>query len=331
MPTLFRRLRAVGFDEDFVRRVVLPDWWDDSLADDPGTRWQMELRIAQRLSLSLEDLSDPDRPLRVAGTHGIRLKRARAGTARSEVSPGMIAARNAVALVLPHLVAVPPLPACLNAPAFRQWILGRRSPVDLAGLVDACWSHGIAVLHFAPVPRNTRKFAGMTYFEGPRPVVVLASGHDAPPRLAFYLAHEVGHILRGHVVPGGDMLVDTDLDQATEDLQEREADGDALEILTGDRSPGFRPRYGLTADKLVHAVRQHEAKHGIHAGTVALIYGKTAARMPAASSALKLMKMDTGGRAILAEALSRRLPSEASDLPGAALEVLPFLGIDRCP
>lgn len=89
----------------------------------------------------------------------------------------------------------------------------------------------------------------MAYYEGDRPVIVLASGYDSPPRQAFYLAHEVGHILRGHVKPGGEMLADSDLDTATEDKDEREADGDALELLTGQRTPEFSATYGLTAPK----------------------------------------------------------------------------------
>lgn len=334
MPDLLRRLKRAGYDEEFLRRVVLPDWWEDSLAEDPGTRWQIELRIAQRLSLSVADLADPRKPLNISNTHGIRLKRAKTGTGREEVAPGMVAARNAVSLLLPHLQGVPPLPAKLTAAGFRRWILARRRLVDLAGLAEACWRHGIAVFHFAPLPTAAKRFAGMAYFEDNRPVIVLASGYDAPPRLAFYLAHEAGHVLRGHVKPGGDVLVDSDLDGVTEDRQEREADGDALEILSGERNPSFCQQPGLTAVKLMAAARRYEEDHGVHAGATALIYGKTAQRMAVAAGALKLMNMDAGGRAILAEALRRRLSAGGegvnalADLPGAATEVLPLFGVE---
>jgi hypothetical protein len=204
----------------------------------------------------------------------------------------------------------------------------------LSSLVEACWTHGIAVFHFAPLPSIAKKFAGMAYFDGNRPVIVLASGYDAPPRQAFYLAHEISHVLRGHVKPGGEMLADSDLDTKTEDRQEREADGDALELLTGQRTPGFESRYGLTAPKLRAAAERYEQQHGVHAGTVALIYGKTAQRMPVAAAALKLMNMDTGARAIVAEGLRRRLVTVGKDihpyaeLPGAVVELLPVLGVE---
>lgn len=334
MTTLFRRLKTIGYDKEFLRHVVLPDWWEDSMADNPVSRAQIELRLAQRLSVPLADLADPSCELKVPCTDHIRLKRAKRDADRADVAPGMIVARNSVALVLPHLRDVPPLPANLTASAFRKWILARYKTVDLAGLVEACWAHGIAVFHFAHLPSASKKFAGMAYYEGDRPVIILASGYDAPPRLAFYLAHEVAHILRGHVKPGGDMLADSDLYSNTEDRQEKEADADALVILTDKANPSFGVKHGMTGEKLRAAARRYEDEHGIHAGTVALIYGKTANRMPVAMKALSLMNMDTGGRAIIAEALLRRLlaPGDGAnalaDLPGGVVEVVPAFGVD---
>jgi len=38
MQDLFQRLRKIGFDPDFLRRAVLPDWWEDSLASVAANR-----------------------------------------------------------------------------------------------------------------------------------------------------------------------------------------------------------------------------------------------------------------------------------------------------
>jgi Zn-dependent peptidase ImmA (M78 family) len=333
MPTLFSRLKRIGYDEAFLRTVVLPDWWEDSLAEDATSRVQIELRVAQRLSLPLSHVADPSRPLHLPTATSVRLKRAKAGTERSDVTPGIIAARNAVSLVLPHLRNVPPLPANLTAAELRRRILATNRAVDLGALAEACWTHGIAVFHFAPLPKAAKKFAGMAYYEGDRPVIVLASGYDAPPRQAFHLAHEIGHVLRGHVKPGGDVLADADLDTATEDAHEHEADGDALQLLSGQRTPAFKTLFGLTAPKLRDAAQHYQEKHEVHAGSVALIYGKTANRMPVAAAALKLMNMDAGARAIVAEALRRRLISSEpghpfAELPGAVVELLPVFGVE---
>lgn len=333
LAPLYRRLKTVGFDRGFLQRAVLPDWWDDSLAANAATRSQIELHLAQRLGVPLAELRDASQPLTLPGTHDVRLKRATSEAKREDIAPGMIVARRTVGIVLPHLRDVPALPAHLAVGDLRTWILARHRVVDLPALLDAAWAHGIAVFHFAPLPAAAKKFAGMAYYEGKRPVVILATGYDAPPRVAFYLAHEIAHILRGHVTPGGKMLADADFEKGKEDDEERDADGDALELLTGKRSLNAQPIFGMTASKLVTDAREYERTHRVHAGTVALIYGKTAGRMPVATAALNQMNMGTGARRLIADALRRRLFAEeagldpAAGVPAEVLEVLPVIGV----
>ena len=333
LAPLYRRLKTVGFDRVFLQRAVLPDWWDDSFAANAATRSQIELHLAQRLGVPLAQLRDPSQPITLPGTHDIRLKRATGGAKRDDIAPGMIVARRTVGIVLPHLRDVPALPAHLTVGDLRKWILARHRVVDLPALLDAAWAHGIAVFHFAPLPTAAKKFAGMAYYEGKRPVVILATGYDAPARVAYYLAHEIAHILRGHVVPGGAMLADADFEKGREDDEEREADGDALELLTGERAPKFPAIYGMTASRLAVAAREYERQHRIHAGTVALIYGKTAERMPVAVAALAQMNMGTGARRLIADALRRRVFANeagldpAAGVPADVLEVLPVVGV----
>ena len=94
------------------------------------------------------------------------------------------------------------------------------------------------------------------------------------------------------------------------------------------------PLQQVTAAKLAPAARAYERKHRVHAGTVALDYGKTASRMPVAVRALKLMNMDTGARRLIADALRRRLFVEetrldpAAAVPSEVLEVLPVFGAE---
>ena len=45
MKDLYERLRDVGFDASFVRYRILPEWWEDELAEKPanramGERWK---------------------------------------------------------------------------------------------------------------------------------------------------------------------------------------------------------------------------------------------------------------------------------------------------
>jgi hypothetical protein len=332
---LLRRLRAIGYDEDFLRRVVLPDWWDDSLAANPASWAQIQFRIAQRLSLPLASVLDPARTLTKPQLGEVRLKRAKSGTDSQKIAPGLIAARNAVRLIVPFLRDLPVLSVDLRAQDLRRWVLERNATVDLGSLLDACWAHGIAVLHFSPLPSLSRKFSGMAYFEDKCPVIVLASGYDEPARLAFHLAHEIAHITLGHVKPGGMILCEASFDDATEDLEEREADSDAMNLLTGLPSLDLKQVQGLTAAKLVIEARRQQLSSGIHAGTFALSYGFDAKRMPVAVNALKLMNMNSGARKIIAGKLGQHLlesgaPNAFSRLPGSVIELLPLFGLD-CP
>ncbi len=332
MPSLYRRLKQIGFDRPFVRRAILPDWWDDKLAEDASLRMQMHLRIARRLGLPMKDVADSTKTLALPEVNSVRLKRARQGSDRDAIAPGIVVARRTVALAISQLHGFPVFPAHLSAAALRSSILKSYPVVDFAGLVKAAWAHGIAVFHFKEWPLEAKKFAGMAYYEGNVPVVVIASGYDAPPRLAFYLAHEIGHILRGHVKPDGKVLVDGDLDSTREDVEEREADEDALAILCGEKLPPLPQGAGMTPPKLKTWSRLAEGNHTIHAGTAALIFGRERKHMPLANMVLKALNMDTGGHAIIAAETRRHLlPEDGSvevrELSPSLREVLPLLGI----
>ena len=332
MPLLYRRLKAIGYDRPFVKRAILPDWWEDKLADDASLRMQMHLRISRRLGLPMKDVADTEKALKLPDVNRVRLKRAKEGTNRDEIAPGIVVARRTVALAVAQLQGMPAFPAHLTAANLRASILKNYPVVDFVGLVKAAWAHGIAVFHFKDWPIGAKKFAGMAYYEGKVPVIVIASGHDAPPRLAYYLAHEIGHILRGHVKPDGKILVDGDLDTAKEDAEEREADTDAITILCGKGLPTLPDGKGMTFPVLRIWARKAEVNHTVHAGTAALIFGREHKSMPLANMVLKSLNMDTGGHAIIAAEVRRHLlPEDGSveprELSSSLREVLPLLGI----
>lgn len=334
MPSLYRRLKAIGYNRPFVRRAILPDWWDDALADNAGMCMEAQLRVARRLGLPFKDVANPDKVLKLTDVSSVRLKRAKAGTDREHIAPGIIVTRRIVALAVEQLQHMPAFPAHLTAADLRQSILKSYPVVDFAGLVKAAWAHGIAVFHINDWPDGAKKFAGMAYYEGKVPVIVLASGYDAPPRLAFYLAHEIGHILRGHVKPDGKVLVDGDLDAKREDAEERQADEDAMIILRGDAQLSYPPTKGLTLISLRAWARGAEVNQSVHAGSAALMFGREHKHMPLANMVLKNLNMDTGGHAIIAQEMRRHLlpddgTVEPRDLSASLREVLPLLGVDN--
>lgn len=76
-----------------------------------------------------------------------------------------------------------------------------RLPVDLN---DICRQLGIGVYRYADTQGMSdaaKEANGLLYFEGDMPVI-LYDQDMSPMRIRFTVAHEIGHLLLGHVAPG---------------------------------------------------------------------------------------------------------------------------------
>jgi hypothetical protein len=305
MRNLYDRLKGHGFDRKFVKSAVLPDWWEDSLAENPANMAIAEHAIARHLGYKVAQLSNPACPLDIPLTSNFRFKRLK-GTTPRESMPAAIVAQRAAKLIADHLSGVPAFVGRKNAPQIRNSILQGHPLVNLQSLIRYCWRNGIAVLHVLPdrLPRFSKKFEGICMYCGRIPIVILGSGRASPPWLAFHLAHEVGHIMLSHVKAGDRPLVDPDIDSKVgNDRQDDEADTFATEILTGEKQLAFKPKYGMDASMLSEAAKSYGQTHAIDPGTVALIYGRSANRWGPAQIALKALKENSGAHEIISQAL----------------------------
>jgi len=78
-------------------------------------------------------------------------------------------------------------------------------------------------------------------------------------------------------------------------------------LLTGDPAPSLHAIYGMTAEKLVKAVRQYAPTRQIDLAVFALVYGHNADRMPVAVKALSIMQQDSGARSQIRQFLSQHI------------------------
>ena len=312
MRDLHARLRQKGFDWPFVRSFVLPDWWEDELADVEANRALAEAYIAKQLGFRAVELRDRDRPLSFPPLARVRFKRYKNEVddrVRASALVGQRAAEAVVRAVGDHL---PAFSARWSAGQARDVILRESQYVDLESLLAFCWKVGIPVVQLEKIPGPGKRFDGMATFVGDRPVIVLASGRDGAPWLAFHVAHELGHVLLEHVGPGKQALVDGKLDtEVGTSTHEREADRFACEVLTGFAKPRIQ-NLGATASRLAVTAARQGPKQGMDPGVFALIYAKSNNRWPVAQNALKLLGSDTGGRSQVARFLDERL--RAADL-----------------
>lgn len=125
----------------------------------------------------------------------------------------------------------------------RREIINQSGEVTLESLTDWAWRMGIVV-----VPMSGPGFAAAAWYVDDKPVIVIKSAPDLAAYWLFTLAHEIGHILCGHVREqrgGSEGIVDQDSpadaigDEAPGDDEEREANQFALDLLLPDRERLF--------------------------------------------------------------------------------------------
>lgn len=174
MEALYRKLARAGLDRKFVREVLLPEWWDDSIADSPAGLAEAELRIARALgvswgelfkdtlseSLCIENILFPE-PLEV----------------RDKPIRWTIHLARRVAELGVHATPLPYQPPDALAQGVSQSLMKQRcsDSIELDALVDDCWKHGIPVLHLRRIPSKSH-FAGILVpIVHQRPAIVVVS------------------------------------------------------------------------------------------------------------------------------------------------------------
>lgn len=252
----------------------------------------MRFGVARRLGLDPSSLFGDEQP-RFLWTEEARFKHL--STEGDLERAGITSFGRAVAAAL--IGASPPSAAELigiSPGGLRQSILDSGSPyVGLADLLALCWGIGVPVAHLRVFPWPQKRMAAMTVSLEDRWSILLGKDASFPAWVAFYLAHELGHIALSHVVAGR-ALVDLDFEDpgALGDDEEEAADAFALELLTGQAQPTVLP-----ADPDVRATASELARTAIAAadalqiepGTLALCFGYSTQDWKTANGSLKVI------------------------------------------
>jgi hypothetical protein len=235
----FDTLKAAGFPRAFVERL-LPDWWDNSLFRTSAGVVQFAMLIKQRLALDVRIEGDGGIVIQTAATNA-RFKR-RSDTEEGELHVaahlGVALARLAIFSSKHPFRAMPEDPVQLaeliRANSGKSW-------VDFQGLLETCWSHGIPVMILRGLPRNTKRMTGMAVRVTGRPAIVLGYNSQQAAKQLFVLAHELAHVLCGHIGKQDEVLIDEELTDISESLsgvsstkkdhEEKQADTLALSLL----------------------------------------------------------------------------------------------------
>lgn len=277
----FETLKAAGYPRAYVEKL-LPDWWDNSLLKSAAGVMQFALILKQLLGLNVHidtcgALVIDTEPARTRFKH-------RSDTLEAELN---VAASMGIALSKLALFSIkqPYSKLSPDPQSVREQVLAisGREHVDFTGLLDLCWMSGIPVLFLSSLPKTSKRMTGMALSIEGRPAIVLGLHHDQHSRQLFVLAHELGHILCGHV-DGDSVLIDEDLVEVTDtlagsklerkDAEEREADAFALSLIRNGRSDTAVAIRADSAVGLASAAVLRGKELGIDPGHLILSYAR---------------------------------------------------------
>lgn len=283
--SLIERLRAAGISRAAIQ-AAWPSWWTEEADASPSGRAELRFALARRLGLEPKPLlgervefvwNDEARFKHLSAEHEAQ----KAALTSFGMSIGRLLLR-----------ATPAPPTALALPEdLRAAILATAPFVDLGSLIATCWAMRIPVIHLRVFPLEAKSMHAMVVKVDGRFAILLGRDASYPAPVAFTLAHELGHVMLGHLAEAP-ALVDLE-DPALardEDEQEEEADRFALTLLTGSPEPDIQTNLErFNAPTLAAAVLDAAGRYAIEPGTMALCLAHARGAWPVAMSALRFI------------------------------------------
>lgn len=290
-------LKAVNLSWPSVRDF-LPDWHEDALGSEAGL-----LELKSFISKNFGLLIGPDGILTFGKPAPAKFK-TMANTDIAEVQAARATA-TACARIVAKAVKTKPQKrnwSIQDPLKFREFALtfeDQQRWVDFEALVKACWAINILVLYLPEIGKLGKKMDGMVTYLSGRFIVVLTK-KAAPDWLVFILAHELGHIGKGHLVETeGLAIIDKEVKENSDyDEEESQANAYAISLLTQGkilRLEGLMPAPQF-ADTAIAYGKEHKISPGhviLNAAKHTIKDGKPV--YPLANAALNLLSEDIAG------------------------------------
>lgn len=280
-------LRRAGLTTSAID-AVWPEWWSTEAGESASASAELRFTLARRLGLAPSSLIEG--PPRFVWRDETRFKNLgtvseheAAVLASFSVSVGRYAIRAAT-----PVAAIPPN---MTARELRAALLAGQAVVDLDALLATCWAFGIPIIHLAIFPLSQKRMNSVATRLGDRYAILIGRESRFPAQIAYFVAHELGHVLAGHVSDSAAVLdVEDPLRAEEEDDEELAADRFALELLTGSADPDIAvDRNEFTARQLAYAAMEAAGDHLVDPGVIALCLAHRTGQWRAAMGALKII------------------------------------------
>ncbi|MGQ6610545.1 ImmA/IrrE family metallo-endopeptidase [Serratia sp. IR-2025] len=286
MSRIYEKISNAGFNRAYINSL-LPEWWDDSLAETPAGKQYASLHLARIFSLAPESLKDDSGSVSFCFDGHHRFKH-RVDLAEDDLTIATAIAYSAARIASSNFGIDYDPDVDLDWASVRKKLLKTSPYVTLPSLVRFCHMSGIPVVYIKNFPQKACKMAGMALMCSGRPVIILTQAKKYGFML-FDLAHELGHIAKGHLKASADgVFVDRKIDSGATADQEGEANSYAFGLLAGKEALRIVPkgRY-LNAEGLARAAKSYGEEHSIDPTHVVLNYGFGLKHWGVATNALK--------------------------------------------
>jgi hypothetical protein len=280
-----RLAKSTGLSDSAIN-AAWPEWWSDAADASPSAQAELRFSLARNLGLDPLTVLDEQAP-QFIWDDSAKYKNFKGDDERDK--PAVTAFGKSVARMLVKSVKQAVSLKGISASELRGLILKNNQYVGLVELLATMWGVGVPVLHLRVFPLTAKRMSAMVTSSKDRFAILLAKDSTYPASIAFYLAHEIGHIACGHVEAGSALLDMEELEAPQEeDPEESEADRYALELLTGD--PDFeiqKQGAGHNAHELANRALKLGPQLRIEPGTIALCYGYATGEWPVVQNAMK--------------------------------------------
>lgn len=287
MSHLYEKVKSAGFTLPYIKKM-LPDWWDEALADSPSGRQFASLFLSKRFSICHDSFKD-DSSQAVFNLGGNHRFKHRINVGEDDLNVATAIAYSAARIAAENFKTPYDESVNLDWPIVRDQILKNHPWVSLPVLVEYCHSVGIPVVFLKNFPPKCTKMAGIALRVLNRPVIVLTQVRKHGYML-FDLAHELGHIAMGHVNDdNGGVFVDRKIDSLATNVLEAEANAYAFGILSGKENLQVGSRFNLNARELAVAANEYGHSNQTDPTHIILNYGYMKNLWPVATNALKIV------------------------------------------
>jgi hypothetical protein len=295
--TLMRRLSRAGFKKDFVTTALLPDWWEESCALDPNLLPEIEIRVARFLDAPLADIRNANSVLALPSKGMVQLRKVR-DTNRDRLGPAIHSAVRISQAVVRNLrisSTIETIPR--DALEWRDYLQSSRGlTLGLEGIVDDLWQRGIPVIPLEILPAPS--FQGLACIVDDHPVIVLGNKYDEPGRVAFFVAHEAGHIAAGDCSTDT-FVLDENEDVSDESEVERDADQFASLFLVGDEDVAIAEDTTADAKTIAQQAFNLENETGADASCLIFSWAARTLDYATATMAVKALYRSNGARTVV--------------------------------